>query len=174
MAVVDRVGRVRGHYTVDLSAGGTWAEPVVAQASWLVALEARPLLHAILNGTSALLLVVGYGMIRTRRVRAHLTCMILAALVTTTFLISYLYYHYHAGSVPFTGEGWSRSLYFTVLITHVTLAAVVVPLVVTLLYHASRRRFARHRRLARWTLPIWLYVSLTGVLIYWMLYRWYP
>jgi uncharacterized membrane protein YozB (DUF420 family) len=172
LAVLDRDGRVRGRYVADPSPGGAWADPVVAQASWLASLEARPLLHAALNATSALLLVVGYGMIRSRRVAAHLTCMILAALVTTAFLISYLYYHYHAGSVAFTGSGWSRPLYFTVLLTHVTLAALVVPLVVTLLYHAIRRRFTRHRRLARWALPIWLYVSVTGVLIYWMLYRW--
>ena len=108
-----------------------------------------------------------------RRVGLHLTCMLLAVATTCGFLASYLYYHFHAGSTAFTGTGLSRAIYFGLLLSHTILAAFVAPLAATVLYHAVRRRLDRHRRLARWTLPIWLYVSVTGVLIYFMLYVWY-
>jgi putative membrane protein len=132
---------------------------------------ALPAFNALLNGTSAALLLLGYVFIRQRRVTAHLTCMLMAFGVSTLFLVSYVIYHYHAGSRPFGGQGWIRPVYFTLLLTHIPLAAAIVPLALTTIYRALTAQFIRHRRLARWTLPIWLYVSVTGVLIYWMLYR---
>ena len=134
----------------------------------------RPLLHARLNATNAVLLTLGFVFIRRRMIRGHLTCMTLAALVSIVFLASYLQYHAHAGSTAFTGQGWIRPVYFGILLSHTILAAVVVPLVATLFWLAIRRRFDRHRGLGRWTLPIWIYVSVTGVLIYAMLYVWFP
>jgi putative membrane protein len=130
-----------------------------------------PALNAVLNGTSAVLLAAGYGFIRGRRVLAHLACMLTAFAVSTLFLGSYVIYHYYAGSRPFGGQGWVRPVYFTLLVSHVVLAAAIVPLALTTIYRALTARFDRHVRLARWTLPIWLYVSVTGVCIYWMLYR---
>lgn len=130
-----------------------------------------PALNAVLNGTSAALLVTGYVFIRRRRVAAHLTCMLSAFGVSTLFLISYVIYHYYAGARPFTGQGWIRPVYFALLISHIVLAAVIVPLALTTIYRALTSQFARHMAIARWTLPLWLYVSLTGVLVYWMLYH---
>jgi putative membrane protein len=133
--------------------------------------SALPALNALLNALSAALLVLGYVFIRRRRIGAHLTAMLGAFGVSAGFLASYVIYHYHAGSRPFTGQGWVRVVYFALLLTHIVLAAVIVPLALTTIYRALSGRFDRHRRLARWTLPIWLYVSVTGVVIYWMLYR---
>lgn len=129
-----------------------------------------PTLNALLNASSGLLLVAGWLMIRTRRVAAHRACMVSAFVVSTLFLISYLVYHAQVGSVPFQGTGWIRPVYFSILISHIILAACIVPLAVTTLLLAWRERFSAHRRLARWTLPIWLYVSVTGVVVYLMLY----
>lgn len=134
-------------------------------------LAALPAVNAFLNATSAVLLVTGFAFIRRRQVVAHLTCMLSAFGVSTLFLISYVVYHYHAGSRPFTGQGIVRPVYFVLLLTHILLAAVIVPLALTTIWRAWRGDFARHRRIARWTLPIWLYVSVTGVVIYWMLYH---
>lgn len=134
----------------------------------------RPLLHALLNAGSALALVAGFVCIRRKRRAAHATCMILAGVLTSLFLGSYLQYHYHVGSTHFRGVGPVRGIYFAVLGSHTLLAAVCGPLVLTVYYLAARRRFERHRRLARWTLPLWLYVSVTGVLVYLMLYVWFP
>jgi uncharacterized membrane protein YozB (DUF420 family) len=133
-----------------------------------------PAVNAALNATSALLLVSGYSFIRRRRVTAHKICMATAFASSTLFLLSYLTYHYHIGSMPFRGQGWTRPLYFTLLISHTSLAAVIVPLAIITLYRAWKAEFPRHVRLARWTLPIWLYVSITGVIIYWMLYQLFP
>jgi putative membrane protein len=133
--------------------------------------SALPGLNAALNGTSAVLLVAGYVLVRRRRLSAHLACMLGALGVSTLFLVSYVVYHYHAGSRPFAGEGWIRPVYFFFLITHIVLAAGIVPLALTTVYRGLAGRLDRHVRLARWTLPIWLYVSVTGVLIYWMLHR---
>ncbi len=130
-----------------------------------------PALNATLNGISAGLLVAGFLFIRRRRVAAHLACMLGAFGVSTLFLVAYVIYHYHAGSRPFTGQGWIRAVYFSLLLTHVVLAAVIVPLALTTIWRAASGRFDRHVRVARWTLPIWLWVSITGVVIYWMLYR---
>jgi len=130
-----------------------------------------PTVNAVLNGTSTILLAVGYTFIRRRRIKAHRACMLSAFGTSMLFLISYLTYHYNVGSMPFRGEGWIRPVYFSILISHVALAAVILPLVIVVLTRALRKRFDMHARLARWALPIWLYVSATGVLVYMMLYR---
>jgi len=130
-----------------------------------------PVLDACLNGTSAVLLVTGHRMIKRGRMAAHRALMLSAVVASSLFLISYLYYHAHVGSVRFQGQGWSRPVYFAILISHTVLAAAVVPLVIITLSRALRARFDRHRAIARWTYPVWLYVSITGVVVYVMLYR---
>lgn len=129
-----------------------------------------PTVNAALNSLSAVFLIVGYLCIKAKKVTAHKACMLSAFASSTLFLISYLFYHYQVGSVPFKGQGGIRTIYFTVLISHTILAAAVVPLVLVTLIRALKGNFDKHRRIARWTLPIWLYVSITGVLVYWMLY----
>lgn len=133
----------------------------------------HPALNAALNGTAAVLLLSGYTFIRRRQVNAHRVCMVAAFLTSTTFLISYLIYHARVGSVPFQGQGWIRPVYFFILFTHIVLAAAIVPLALVTLSRALREQFDRHKRIARWTLPIWLYVSVTGVVIYFLLYHVY-
>lgn len=133
-----------------------------------------PHLNALLNTTSFLFLIAGYRFIRAGSVRAHRSCQIAALGTSTVFLISYLTYHYYHGDTRFLGQGIVRPFYFTILITHVILAIVIVPLVMITVYRAARGDFIRHRRIARWTLPLWLYVSVTGVIVYLMLYRIYP
>jgi putative membrane protein len=133
-----------------------------------------PHLNAILNSTSALFLVAGYVFIRRGRIESHKKCQITAVATSTVFLISYLTYHYYHGDTRFLGQGIIRPIYFTILITHVILAIVIVPLVLITLSRALRSDFIRHRRIARWTLPLWLYVSVTGVIVYLMLYHFYP
>ena len=130
-----------------------------------------PVINATLNGSSAALLLAGRWFISQGRVAIHRLFMIAALVTSTLFLISYLYYHAHVGSVRFQGQGWSRPVYFSILITHTILAAVIVPMVIITLSRALRERFDRHRAIARWTFPLWLYVSVTGVIIYFMLYH---
>ena len=137
----------------------------------MVALSTWPLLNACLNGTSALLIGSGFVAIRRRRIAVHRACMLAACATSVLFLVSYLLYHHQVGSTAFTGQGAIRVVYFTVLISHTILAVVIVPLVVMTVYRAWREQWPRHRRLARWTLPLWLYVSVTGVVIYIMLYQ---
>jgi len=137
----------------------------------VIPLEALPALNAGLNGLAAGLLLAGYGFIRARRIAAHRAAMLAATAVSIAFLISYLTYHAQAGSTRFQGSGAIRALYFSILLTHTVLAAIVPILVVICLWFAFRRQFDRHRRIARWTWPIWMYVSVTGVAVYWMLYR---
>ncbi len=132
-----------------------------------------PALNAGLNATSAVLIATGIGLIRAGRRAAHRGAMIAAVVSSSLFLASYLYYHYHVGSVRFVGQGWIRPLYFAILITHTVLAGIVVPLVIVTLARGLRERFDRHKAIARWTYPIWLYVSVTGVVIYVMLYHLY-
>jgi len=132
-----------------------------------------PVINASLNGASTVLLLTGRWLISKGRVASHRAAMITAVVTSTLFLTSYLYYHAHVGSVRFQGTGWSRPVYFTILISHVTLAVVIVPLVIITLTRALRERFDRHRAIARWTFPLWLYVSVTGVLVYFMLYHWF-
>ncbi|MBI4573598.1 MAG: DUF420 domain-containing protein [candidate division NC10 bacterium] len=133
-----------------------------------------PVLNAALNATSAVLLVMGYLHIRRKDVVAHKRCMLSGFATSSLFLVSYLVLRYYAGMTRFTGQGWIRPMYFTLLTSHTFLAAGVVPLALVTLSWALRGRFDRHVRLARWTLPIWLYVSVTGVLVYWILYHLYP
>ncbi len=130
-----------------------------------------PALNACLNATSAVLLATGYVLIRRGRRESHKRVMLAALVSSALFLTSYLVYHAQVGSVRFRGQGAVRTVYFTILLTHTVLAVAIVPLVATTLVPALRGRFDRHRRLARITLPLWAYVSVTGVVIYWMLYR---
>ena len=132
-----------------------------------------PVINATLNGTSAVLLLAGRWQIKRGRMAAHRAFMLTAVCTSTLFLASYLYYHWHVGSVHFQGQGWSRPVYFTILISHTILAATIVPLVIITLSRALRERFDRHRAIARWTFPLWLYVSCTGVIVYFMLYHWF-
>ena len=133
-----------------------------------------PHLNACLNGTSAILLFSGYRFIRAGNVAAHRACQISALIVSLLFLTSYLTYHYHHGTTRFQGTGLARPIYFTILTSHTILAIVIVPLVALTFYRAFRRDFLRHRRIARITLPLWFYVSITGVIVYLMLYQIYP
>ena len=130
-----------------------------------------PPINAVLNGTSAMLLVTGRTLIRHGKMAAHRVCMLAAVVTSTLFFASYLYYHAHVGSVHVPGQGWSRPLYFTILTSHTVLAATVPPLVLITLSRGLRARFDRHRAIAQWTYPIWMYVSITGVVIYLMLYQ---
>jgi uncharacterized membrane protein YozB (DUF420 family) len=130
-----------------------------------------PALNAALNATSAVLLGTGYGFIRAGRRTAHRNCMLAALVSSSLFLVSYLVYHARVGSVPFGGRGIVRVAYFAILLSHTLLAVAIVPLVLVTLVRALRERFPAHRRIARVTLPLWGYVSVTGVVIYWMLYR---
>jgi putative membrane protein len=132
-----------------------------------------PVIDATLNGSSAVLLVTGWGFIKRGRMAIHRAFMIAALVCSALFLTSYLYYHAHVGSVRFQGQGWSRPVYFTILISHTLLAIVIVPMVIITLSRALRARFDRHRIIARWTFPLWLYVSITGVIVYFMLYHWF-
>ena len=139
----------------------------------MIEVSQLPSLNALLNATSAGLLIIGYYFIRQRNIQAHRVCMTSAFVVSILFLISYLTYHAHAGTTRFNGQGWIRPIYFTLLLSHTVLAALVPVLASITIVRARRQQFDRHRRIARWTLPIWLYVSVTGVLIYWLLYHVY-
>ena len=130
-----------------------------------------PAVNATLNASSGVLLVIGWFLIRSRRIAQHRACMIAAFVFSTLFLVCYVVYHAQVGSVPFTRQGFVRPLYFTILITHVTLAFTVPPLAIATLSRGLKARFTQHRAIARWTLPIWLYVSVTGVLVYVLLYQ---
>jgi uncharacterized membrane protein YozB (DUF420 family) len=135
------------------------------------AISSLPALNALLNGSSAVLLTVGRTFIRRGQMRAHRLLMLAALCTSSAFLASYLYYHAHVGSVHFTGQGWSRPLYFSILLSHTVLAAVIVPMILLTLTRALRARYGLHRAIARWTFPLWMYVSVTGVVIYLMLYK---
>lgn len=137
----------------------------------MISVSQLPSLNAALNSLSAVFLVAGYYFIRSKNINAHRACMVSAFASSTLFLISYLIYHYQVGSVSFKGQGWIRTVYFTVLLTHTILAITVVPLALTTLARALKGKFDRHKKIARWTFPIWLYVSITGVIVYVMLYR---
>lgn len=130
-----------------------------------------PALNATLNAISFVFLVTGYVFIRKGHWRKHRACMIGALVMSGLFLTSYVIYHLQVGSVPFRKTGWIRTVYFAVLIPHVILAAAIVPLILMTVSRALSRRFDKHRRIARWTLPLWLYVSITGVIVYLMLYQ---
>ena len=130
-----------------------------------------PAVNASLNGLSAVCLGLGFWSVKTGRIQLHRVCMLAAVALSTLFLVSYLYYHFHVGSVRFQRAGWIRPIYFTVLISHTILAVLNVPLVARALYLAFRERFEEHKKAARYAWPVWMYVSVTGVCVYWMLYR---
>ena len=133
-----------------------------------------PHVNATLNASSFVLLSSGYYFIKRKRVQAHRNCQLAALTASVVFLISYIVYHAHHGTTRFTGQGIARPIYFTILTTHTFLAAVIVPFVIITARRALRGDFVRHRAIARWTLPMWLYVSITGVVVYLMLYHLYP
>jgi len=133
-------------------------------------IQELPTLNAVLNGCAALLMSCGYLFIRRREVHRHRNFMLGALACSTLFLTSYLIYHYHIGSRPYPGLGALRNVYLSILLTHTVLAVALVPLVLITVYRALRGNFEKHRRIARYTLPVWLYVSVTGVVIYLMLY----
>jgi uncharacterized membrane protein YozB (DUF420 family) len=139
-----------------------------------------PPVNATLNGLSTCLIATGWSAIRRDRKRVHIACMVTALVCSTVFLSCYLTYHFGLlssvgeGSVKFTTDGWVRPVYYIVLVTHLILAFAILPLVIITVIPALRARFDRHRKLGRFTLPIWLYVSVTGVIVYFMLYQWYP
>lgn len=144
---------------------GAWTRPNHLNLNWL------PHLNAAFNALSALFLSAAYLLIRRRQIKYHRLCMLSAFSFSTLFLLSYVVYHLSAGHTEFTGPPSLRSLYLPLLISHIILATLVLPLALTTLYRAQQRAFTRHRRLARWTLPLWLYVSLSGVAIYLLLYH---
>jgi uncharacterized membrane protein YozB (DUF420 family) len=139
----------------------------------LIQISDLPALNATLNGISAVFLTAGYLFIRSGRPALHKKCMLSALVASTAFLTSYVIYHVHTGSRPFPGQGAIRIAYFSILITHVVLAATILPLALTTTARGLRAQYPRHVKIARWTLPIWLYVSVTGVVIYLLLYRLY-
>jgi uncharacterized membrane protein YozB (DUF420 family) len=130
-----------------------------------------PAVNASLNALSGVFLLIGYVLIRRRRITAHRNAMLAAFTSSTLFLISYLFYHWHAGSRPFTGHGAIRYVYFAVLISHIILAAAILPMAIMTLSRGLRGRYVEHKRIARWTFPAWMYVSVTGVIVYVMLYQ---
>jgi putative membrane protein len=137
----------------------------------MIGISDLPAVNASLNFTAAVLIGAGFYFIKQKNIRAHKVCMIAALAVSGLFLASYLFYHYNVGSVRFTKEGWIRNVYFPLLLTHTVLAAVVLPMVLRTAFLAFKGRFESHVRLARWTFPTWAYVSVTGVIVYLMLYR---
>jgi len=138
-----------------------------------VTLSDLPALNACLNGLSTVLLTAGFIFIKRKNERAHRLCMLGALLVSSLFLTSYLYYHFHAGRTTFP-EHWFRPYYLAILLTHTVLAVVIVPLIIAAVTQAFRGRFQSHKRIARWTWPLWMYVSVTGVIIYLLLYQIFP
>jgi len=130
-----------------------------------------PAVNATLNACSFVLLMSGFYFIRQKKITAHRACMIAAVVFSLLFLTSYLIYHAQVGSVKFTKTGWIRPVYFTILLTHTVLAVAIVPMAAVTLFRALKERFDKHRKIARWTLPVWMYVSVTGVVIYFMLYQ---
>jgi uncharacterized membrane protein YozB (DUF420 family) len=133
-----------------------------------------PTLNATLNGASGVLLLTGRVLISRGRIAAHRACMIAAMITSALFLGCYLFFHFEVGNILFLGQGWARRVYFAILISHVTLAIVIVPLAIITLRYGLKARYDRHRAIARWTWPLWMYVSVTGVIVYFMLYRWFP
>ena len=137
----------------------------------MIAITDLPAVNAALNFTAAVLIGTGFYFIKQKNIRAHKVCMVAALVVSGLFLTSYLVYHYNVGSVRFTKQGWIRNVYFPLLVTHTALAAVVLPMVLRTAFLAFKGRFINHVRIARWTFPVWIYVSITGVVVYLMLYR---
>lgn len=137
----------------------------------MLPLESLPALNAMLNGAATICLSFGYYCIRKKNQAVHQRWMIAALVLSALFLTSYLIYHFNVGSMPYPFHDWTRPVYFTILIPHIILAAVMTPFIVVMVYHALRGQFAKHRKLARWVWPVWMFVSVTGVMVYLMLYR---
>lgn len=133
-----------------------------------------PSLYTIFNACALLHIILGLTMIKMGHKKAHIVSMVIALLFSTAFLGCYLYYHYHAGHVRFAGQGWTRPVYFTILFSHIPLAVLSLPLIIMTVLPALRQRFDKHKRMAKWTVPVWLYVSVTGIIIYMMCYVWFP
>ncbi|MBI1979928.1 MAG: DUF420 domain-containing protein, partial [Elusimicrobia bacterium] len=173
-ALVDAQGKIRGYYNgtdlEEIKRISRDAKILHAEKNfpWTLSL---PNLNAFLNMTSAILLISGFHFIRNKKILQHKICMGTAFLSSTLFLVSYLCYHGTIGSYPFLKSGWIRPVYFTLLISHTVLAAMIAPLVLITLRRAWKNDFLRHKQIARWTLPVWLYVSVSGLTVYWMLYR---
>jgi len=136
----------------------------------MLALSSLPAVNASLNAACTFFIVLGYVMIRRRRILIHRICMLTAFVCSVAFLVFYVYFHIHAGIIRFGGQGWIRPVYFTLLVSHTVLAVATLPLVLVALSLALSNKFTSHRRIAQWALPVWLYVSVTGVVIYWLLY----
>jgi len=132
-----------------------------------------PKLYTIFNACALLHIILGLVLIKARQRKAHIACMSIALLFSTAFLGCYLYYHYHAGHVKFAGTGLARPVYYTILLTHIPLAVLSLPMIIMTVLPALRQRFDKHKRMAKWTVPVWLYVSVTGIIIYLMCYVWY-
>lgn len=139
-----------------------------------IPVKSLPPVIAILNGTAGFFLVLAYIFIRKKKVAWHRFCIFAALGCSAVFLAVYLYMHFAAGVIRFSGQGWIRPVYFSILVSHTILAMVIVPLIFITLMRALRKNFVMHRAIARWTLPLWLYVSVTGVVVYWLLYVAYP
>ncbi len=137
----------------------------------MIGISDLPAVNAALNATSAILIGSGVYFIKQKNIQAHKACMVAALAVSTLFLTSYLIYHYNVGSVRFTKSGWIRDIYFPLLISHTILAAIILPLVLRTAFLAFKGRFSGHMRIAKWTFPTWMYVSVTGVVVYLMLYH---
>ena len=138
-----------------------------------MSIEALPSINATLNGLATILLALGYFFIKNKDKKNHIKCMVSALVVSTLFLTCYLVYHYHAGSKKFPELGWIKTLYLVILIPHIILAAVMVPMILKTFWHAFKKEWESHKKIARLTFPIWMYVSITGVVIYFMLYHWF-
>jgi len=172
LVIVDRYGRQRGSYTTADMDGMARLEADLKRvlAEPAIPVTKLPALNAGLNGTSGVLLILGLLLIKAKKPGAHKAAMLAALAASALFLVSYLTAHHFIGSTPYQGQGAMRTVYFAILISHTVLAALIVPLALVTVYRAFGEDFARHRALAKWTFPIWLYVSVTGVVIYFMLY----
>ena len=137
-------------------------------------LQIFPVINASLNALSGVLLLIAYVLIRRKRIQAHKRFMLAACITSLVFLACYLTYHYLGGMTRFAGTGWSRPVYFTLLTSHTILALTIVPLAIITVFNGLKMRVAQHRRIAKWTFPLWMYVSVTGVLVYFFLYQWFP
>ena len=169
-------GNARSVFALHVRTGIADGQPQEHEARRVIAEQYAffPALNATLNGTSAVLLLTGRGLIARGRIAAHRACMIAAVVASALFLGCYLFFHYKVGNIRFLGEGWVRPVYFAILISHVTLAIVIVPLAIITLTRGLKARYDKHRAIARWTWPLWMYVSITGVIVYFMLYHWFP
>lgn len=148
--------------------------PRAQEASGYGSISVLPLFHAFLNGATAIFLSIGFYFIKARKITLHRTCMLIAFALSSVFLLSYVLYHYSVPPTPYGGEGSVRGVYFFILITHIVLATAIVPLALLSIYRSFSNDFAKHKKVARWTFPIWLYVAITGVVVYLMMSPYYP